>query len=71
MPKPGATALNRGQRGLIEAAGAALEGAKGEHDPLLQAEGLRQARLAFDRLVGRSSTEDVLDALFGRFCIGK
>src|SRR5690606_16229158 len=71
MPKPGETALNRRQRGLIEAAAAALEGAKGEHDPLLQAEGLRQARLAFDRLVGRSSTEDVLDALFGRFCIGK
>ena len=71
MPKAGETALNRRQRGLIEAAAAALEGAKGEHDPLLQAEGLRQARLAFDRLVGRSSTEDVLDALFGRFCIGK
>lgn len=71
MPKPGETALNRRQRGLLEAAAAALEQAKGEHDPLLQAEGLRQARLAFDRLVGRSSTEDVLDALFGRFCIGK
>ena len=45
--------------------------ATGERDPLLLAEGLRQARLAFDRLVGRSATEDMLDALFGRFCIGK
>ncbi len=45
--------------------------AEAERDPLLLAEDLRQARLAFDRLVGRSGTEDVLDALFGRFCIGK
>src|SRR5690606_19870516 len=36
MPKPGETALNRRQRGLIEAAAAALERAKGAHDPLLQ-----------------------------------
>lgn len=71
MPKPGETALNRRQRGLLETAAAALECAKNEHDPLILAEGLRQARLAFDRLVGRSSTEDVLDALFDRFCIGK
>ncbi len=71
MPKPGETALNRRQRGLLEQAAEALEVARGEHDPLLLAEALRQARLAFDRMVGRSSTEDVLDALFGRFCIGK
>ncbi len=71
MPKPGETALNCRQRGLIEQATEALEAARGEHDPLLLAEALRQARVAFDRLVGRSSTEDVLDALFGRFCIGK
>ena len=32
---------------------------------------LRRARVAFDRLLGRASTEDMLDALFGRFCIGK
>ena len=49
----------------------ALRSAGAETDPLLVAEALRQARLAFDRLVGRASTEDVLDALFGRFCIGK
>ena len=40
-------------------------------DPLLTAEKLRLARLSFDRLIGRASTEDMLDALFGRFCIGK
>ena len=34
-------------------------------------EELRLARRAFDALLGRASTEDMLDALFGRFCIGK
>ncbi len=71
MPRPGETALNRRQRGLLEQASDALAAAEAERDPLLLAEDLRQARLAFDRLVGRSGTEDVLDALFGRFCIGK
>ena len=71
MPKPGETVLNRRQRNLLAQALAALELAEGEVDTLLLAEQLRQARQAFDRLVGRSSTEDVLDALFGRFCIGK
>ncbi|KRA81552.1 tRNA uridine-5-carboxymethylaminomethyl(34) synthesis GTPase MnmE [Altererythrobacter sp. Root672] len=71
MPKPGETALNRRQRLLLEEAADSLGLASVETDPLLRAEALRQCRLAFDRLVGRSSTEDVLDALFGRFCIGK
>ena len=70
-PKPGEGTLNRRQRGLLELAGVALRDAEDQHNPLLLAENLRQARLAFDRLVGRASTEDVLDALFGRFCIGK
>ena len=26
---------------------------------------------AFDRLTGRAGVEDLLDALFGRFCLGK
>ena len=71
MPKPGQAALNRRQRELLEASLASLRSALDEADPLLVAEALRQARLAFDRLTGRASTEDVLDALFGRFCIGK
>jgi tRNA modification GTPase len=37
----------------------------------LVAEGLRVARLGFDRLTGRAGVEDVLDALFSRFCLGK
>jgi tRNA modification GTPase len=71
MPGPGVRALNRRQRALIGEAAKAVRGSVEEPDPLLVAERLRQARWAFDRLVGRSATEDVLDALFGRFCIGK
>jgi tRNA modification GTPase len=40
-------------------------------DLLLRAESLRLARLALDQLLGRTHVEDMLDALFGNFCIGK
>ncbi len=40
-------------------------------DPLILAEGLRAARIAIDRITGRAGTEAMLDALFGRFCVGK
>lgn len=71
MPRPGEAALNRRQHSLIASAAEAIEAAGLERDPLLVAEALRQARVSFDGLVGRAATEDMLDALFGRFCIGK
>ena len=71
MPKPGQAALNARQRARLEEATLALSAAGNEQDPLLIAENLRRVRQAFDALVGRTSTEDVLDTLFGRFCIGK
>lgn len=73
MPGPGDLALNLRQRTLVREAHDALSGARDgvASDPLILAEQLRQARLSFDALTGRASTEDVLDALFGRFCIGK
>jgi len=71
MPKPGEAALNFRQRGLLADAAEALRGIAGQDDLLLVAEQLRLARVAFDRLTGRAATEDMLDALFGRFCIGK
>jgi tRNA modification GTPase len=71
MPRPGEVALNARQAGLIAAAGQALSGAGAHRDPLLVAEELRLARTAFDALLGQTTTEDMLDALFGRFCIGK
>ena len=71
MPVPGEVALTERHARLLEQARAALAGIGGQADPLLAAEHLRLARAAFDRLAGRASTEHMLDALFGRFCIGK
>lgn len=71
LPRPGEAALNARQHRLLAEAEAALGQAMGVSDPLLVAEGLRLARVAFDALLGRTTTEDMLDALFGRFCIGK
>lgn len=71
LPAEDSIALNRRQaRHLAEAAGA-LSAAASARDPVLLAEDLRLARTAFDRLTGRAGVEDVLDALFGRFCLGK
>lgn len=71
MPRPGEAALNARQHGLLAEVRDALDAASTGFDPLIQAEDLRVARIALDRLVGRATTEDMLDALFGRFCIGK
>ncbi len=71
LPKMGDVALNKRQADLISDAQFALSTVAQLHDPLLIAENLRSARAAFDRLIGRSSTEDMLDTLFGQFCIGK
>lgn len=71
MPAPGDAALNARQHALLMDAHDALADFRVGEDLLLTAEKLRLARSAFDRLIGRASTEDMLDALFGRFCIGK
>lgn len=69
LPRPGTSAVNARQAALLEDAANALS----EHsdDYLLAGESLRVARQAFDRLLGSSGVEDMLDALFSRFCIGK
>lgn len=71
LPQPGEAALNERQHRLLGEAEAMLAFAEGLSDPLLVAEHLRLARVAFDSLVGRTTTEHMLNALFGRFCIGK
>ena len=71
LPDEGAIALNRRQALHLDEAAAALESAAVSNDHLFVAEELRMARSAFDRLTGRAGVEDVLDALFGRFCLGK
>ena len=71
MPTEDAIALNRRQATHIAEARRALLDAALSDDFILVAENLRVARAAFDRLTGRAGMEDVLDALFGRFCLGK
>lgn len=71
LPKPGEAALNTRQHALLNEAMGGLTDAGSSADPLIIAECLRRTRVAFDRLIGRATTEDMLDALFGRFCIGK
>jgi len=71
LPRPGEAALNDRQHRLLSEAEAMLASAGQLTDLLLVAEHLRLARVAFDALVGRATTEDMLDALFGQFCIGK
>jgi tRNA modification GTPase len=71
LPREDAIALNRRQASHISDAAQALEGAASAQEVILVAEELRRARLAFDRLTGRAGVEDLLDSLFGRFCLGK
>jgi len=71
LPAEDAIALNRRQALQLAEAAEALEGVASGQDIVLIAESLRSARNAFDRLTGRAGVEDVLDALFGRFCLGK
>lgn len=71
LPPPDLVALNARQRGLCLDAAGALRRAAAERNLLLFAEELRGARNAFDAITGQASVETMLDALFGRFCIGK
>ncbi len=71
LPAPGEAALNQRQHTLLTEVVQSLHQATTEPDPLLAAENLRLARRSLDALIGRTSTEDMLDTLFGKFCIGK
>jgi tRNA modification GTPase len=56
---------------------AALERAAGELEasrvgqPELLAEGARWARRAVDEILGEITSDEILDEIYGRFCIGK
>ena len=71
LPTEDAIVLNRRQATHIEEAAGSLSAAVVANDVVLAAESLRLARGAFDRLSGRAGVEEVLDALFRRFCLGK
>ncbi len=71
LPPVDGYAVNARQRGFLADATAALGDASAAEDWLIVAEHLRLARLALDALTGRAHTEDLLDNLFARFCVGK
>jgi len=71
LPWGSEVALNRRQHDLVVEAEAAIHRASQLGDPVLIAEELRIARYAVDRIGGRAGVEELLDALFGRFCLGK
>jgi len=71
LPKPDEIALNVRQRGELAIVSGALHEAGAADDELIVADHLQHALAALDRASGASSTEDMLDALFGSFCLGK
>jgi tRNA modification GTPase len=71
LPAEGEVALNCRHRGALADALQGLTEAEANEDLLIVAEALRRARMALDRITGRAGVEDMLDTLFGRFCIGK
>lgn len=71
LPREDEIALNQRQRALAAQSASALRTAGVSDDLLVVAEELRTARGALDQITGHSDTEAMLDALFGKFCIGK
>lgn len=71
LPRMDEATINRRQRSCLLDAWSALAACEGQGDMLILAESLRLTRSALDRVTGRAGVEDMLDTLFGRFCIGK
>lgn len=69
LPSGTQLALNQRQAQAIESAALPLLACPS--DLLLLAETLRSGRVAFDRLTGRAGINEVINALFTRFCLGK
>ena len=71
LPAEDRVAINRRQAEHLGEARVALHAAAECENWVLIAEELRYARNSFDRLTGRAGVDEMLDALFGRFCLGK
>ncbi len=71
LPPQDSFAVNARQRSWLTEAAARLAAANGADDWLIVGEELRGARLALDALTGRTHTEDLLDTIFSKFCVGK
>ena len=70
LPGEGQPALNKRQAIEIKRALDALRELVTD-DIVILADSLRRAREALDRITGRAGMDDMLDDLFGRFCLGK
>jgi tRNA modification GTPase len=71
LPMEGDVVINARHREAAIGILADLRAVQADGDVLTIAESLRHARVQLDRITGRAGVEDMLDALFGRFCIGK
>ena len=71
LPDSDQVSINARQADHLAVACESLAAMMDEADYLIVAEHLRMARKALDAITGRASTEDMLDGLFGKFCIGK
>ncbi len=71
LPNSEQPGLNQREAALLADARAALASAYDLRDPVLIAEEYRLARRALDQVSGLVGVEQLLDALFGRFCLGK
>lgn len=71
LPAEGEVALNARHAEILRECLVSLEAAAASQNPLVASEELRLARMSLDRITGRAGVEDMLDALFGSFCIGK
>ena len=71
LPAEGEVALDRRYRERLYAVRGELADAASTEEPILKAEHVRHARELLDNLTGSAGVEDMLDALFGRFCLGK
>jgi tRNA modification GTPase len=68
----GSPALTRARhRAALQEALTSLQRSCRAPTPELRAEDLRLAVRAIGRITGRVDVEDVLDVIFGAFCIGK
>jgi tRNA modification GTPase len=71
LPSDGEVAVNARHSAILRECLASLEAAASAQNSLVASEELRLARASLDRVTGRAGVEDMLDALFGGFCIGK
>jgi tRNA modification GTPase len=71
LPREGEVSINARHRQALSSALGHLREGQGQGDFLILSESLRQARAELNRVTGKAGVEDMLDALFGRFCVGK